>query len=94
MLQVNAKATALFKYLQGLGGANQTYGYLALASRLASQCECQVSLNPSFAFPLAEVAVTIMNMHPRFAALLLAKLQQVCSPGLPLWACMVDGVES
>lgn len=29
--------------------------------------------------------MAIMNLHPRFAALLLAKLQQVCFSGLLLW---------
>jgi GLE1-like protein len=87
-MQVMAKASALTKYLQGLNGPAQTYAYLALSSRLASQCECQVSLNPAFAFPLAEVTVAVLKSHARFGALLLAKLQQVSAsavaPGLVL----------
>ena len=58
-------------------GVHRTHIMLQLASKLVSQCEVQVVRLHSFAFPLAEVAVSVAAVFPDFMALLLAKIHQV-----------------
>jgi hypothetical protein len=83
--QVTAKARALTGFLRSLEGAPRAYAMLQLAGRIISQCECQVALNHTFAFPLAQVSASVAAAHPDFVPILLAKLHHVRSP------CLVPG---
>lgn len=76
-MQVNAKAQALIGFLKGLDAGHRAYAMLQLAARLVSQCECQVALNHTSAFPLAEVTAAVAAAQPDFLQLLLAKLHHV-----------------
>ncbi len=79
-----AKAAALSSFLRSLPPAPGAYARLQLAARLVAQCECQVALSHTFAFPLAEVAAAVAAEHPGFLPLLLAKLHHVRDPHAPV----------
>jgi hypothetical protein len=86
--QVSARAADLASVLLGApehGGARLLV-CLALASRLLAQCEGQVATIPSFAFPLAAVAVQVGCRVPGFLDLLLARLQRACPMLVPRWS--------
>ncbi len=83
-MQVNQKASNLIRHLNTLSGPILAYAYIYLSNRFANQCECQVSMNNTSAFPLAEVAVAITRQHPGFEPVLMARLQKVNFPFFPL----------
>lgn len=58
-------------------GPGRAYTLLQLARRMLSYCEAQVALSHSSAFPLAEVAASVLASHPDFAPILLGKLYEV-----------------
>lgn len=83
--QVRAKATALVGFISRHAEPQRTYALLALAGKLLSQCEVQITRLHAFAFPLAEVAVAVGAAHPDFVPLLLARLQDACPLAVPAY---------
>jgi nucleoporin GLE1 len=81
--QVRAKSTALADFLGRHQGAQRAYAYVALAGKLLSQCEVQVSRLRAFAFPLAEVTAAVAAAHPDFADVLLGRLHAASPAAVP-----------
>jgi len=81
--QVEAKASELVALINGLEGAGRTYALLALSARVASQCECQVALNPASAHPLAAFVATVTASHPALGPLVRARLQAATPLAVP-----------
>ena len=78
-MQVRAKAQALNQFLRTMQGPGRAYTLLQLARRMLSYCEAQVALSHPSAFPLAEVAASVLASHPDYAPILLGKLYEVSS---------------
>ena len=80
-VQVRSKAQALNQFLRSMQGPGRAYTLLQLARRMLSYCEAQVALSHPSAFPLAEVAASVLASHPDFAPILLGKLYEVSAFG-------------
>lgn len=76
---MRAKAQALNQFLRSMQGPGRAYTLLQLARRMLSYCEAQVALSHPSAFPLAEVAASVLASHPDYAPILLGKLYEVRS---------------
>ncbi|GAQ88946.1 hypothetical protein KFL_004720050 [Klebsormidium nitens] len=76
--QVGLKSAELVRELQQAPQPQQNFLLLALADKFLSQCESQVQKLPSFAFPLAQVAINVAAAVPPFRDVLLARLAQEC----------------
>jgi nucleoporin GLE1 len=82
--QVAAKVADLTRLLSSAPApAAQLYACIVLANKLLSQCDAQITKLPSFAFPLAVVAVRVGVAHPQFMDILVAKLHRVCTFTVP-----------
>lgn len=81
--QIDSKAHALVSTLAGKPPLAQKWALLQLAEKIVAQCESQVAEVPTFAFPLAEVAVRVGARLPDFIPLLLAELQSRCPLAVP-----------
>lgn len=93
--QVHAKARALLAFLARFSGVQLEYALFVLAKKFVSQCEVQITRLHSFAFPLAEVAVTVAVGHPHFVDLLLSRLHEVSPLTIPVyWSYRTGGSES
>jgi nucleoporin GLE1 len=74
----------LLEFLSQQHGLQQKFALVTLASKIVSQCEAQITLLPSFAFPLAEVSVSIIRAFPDFWKLLHGMLQMECPFVVPV----------
>lgn len=91
--QIRLKAQALVAFIAAQHGAQRTYALLTLANKVVSQCEVQVTRLPSFAFPLAEVAVAVMAAQPDFVPILAARLHQLCPLTVPKYFIFKSGAD-
>ena len=82
--QVKKKSMGLLEFLSQQHGLQQKFALVTLASKIVSQCEAQITLLPSFAFPLAEVSVSIIRAFPDFWKLLHGMLQMECPFVVPV----------
>jgi nucleoporin GLE1 len=82
--QVKNKARALLEFLSQQHGLHQKFALVTLASKMVSQCDAQISRLPSFAFPLAEVSVSVARAFPEYLDLLKAILQGDCPLCVPM----------
>ena len=74
---MRSKAQALNQFLSSMQGPGRAYTLLQLARRMLSYCEAQVALSHPSAFPLAEVAASVLASHPDYAPILLGRLYEV-----------------
>lgn len=82
--QVKKKSMSLLEFLSQQHGLQQKFALVTLAAKIVSQCEAQITLLPSFAFPLAEVSVSIIRAFPDFWKLLHGMLQIECPFVVPV----------
>lgn len=81
--QVRKKSMCLIEFLSQQHGIQQKFALITLASKMVSQCEAQVALIPSFAFPLGEVSTSVGRAYPDFIKLLIGMLQKECPLCIP-----------
>lgn len=95
--QVKSKSQALIDFISRHHQQPQRmYALIALASKLLSQCEVQITRLHSFAFPLAEVATAVGSVHTEFVDILLARLHVACPLSVPLYygfRSTIDGAD-
>ena len=92
--QIERKAVEVSQFLQSLPRQNppaRTFATLALAKRLITQCDSQVSKLNRFAFALADVAVRVAAFEPEFGVLLVALLHESCVLAVPKYYPFVQG---
>lgn len=82
--QVRKKSMGLIEFLSQQHGVHQKFALVTLASKMVSQCDAQVALIPSFAFPLAEVSGSIGRAYPDFTKLLIGMIQKECPLCVPV----------
>lgn len=82
--QVRKKSMGLIEFLSQQHGIQQKFALVTLASKMVSQCEAQVALIPSFAFPLGEVSTSVGRAYPDFTKLLIGMMQKECPLCIPV----------
>lgn len=82
--QVRKKSMGLIEFLSQQHGIHQKFALVTLASKMVSQCEAQVALIPSFAFPLGEVSTSVGRAYPDFTNLLIGMIQKECPLCVPM----------
>lgn len=81
--QVRKKSMGLIEFLSQQQGVHKQFALVTLAAKMVSQCEAQVALIPSFAFPLGEVAASVGRAFPDFISILIGMLQKECPLCVP-----------
>lgn len=89
--QINKKSRDIMMLLVQLQEPQKTFALLSIAKKMLSQCDVQVAKLNRYAFALAEVAVRIACDVPRFGALLVALIHEVCVSSVPKYYPFVPG---
>ena len=89
--QINKKSRDIMLMLVQLQEPQRTFALLSIAKKMLSQCDVQVAKLNRYAFALAEVAVRIAVDVPRFGALLVALVHEVCVSSVPKYYPYVQG---
>ena len=89
--QINKKSRDIMMLLVQLQEPQRTFALLSIAKKMLSQCDVQVGKLNKFSFALAEVAVRVAVDVPRFGALLVALIHEVCVSSVPKYYPYVPG---
>ena len=81
--QVNKKSSSLAHFISQQHDVQKKFSILTLAGKLMSQCDVQITRLPSFAFPLAQVAVSVGHHHPELLGIITGMLHRDCPLSVP-----------